>query len=46
MLHAVRIFPLSQDLTSKSSFDRDFEIKEVFIIVSAEWCCGLRVVHF
>lgn len=46
MLHAVRILPLSQDLASKISFDRDFEIKEVFLAVSAEWCYNLTVEHF
>lgn len=46
MLNAVRILPLSQDLASKIGFDRDFEIKEVFITVSAEWRYSLKSFAF
>lgn len=38
MLHVARILPLSQDLASKIGFDRDFEIKEVFVV---QWCYNI-----
>lgn len=36
MLHAVEILLISQELASKICFDRNFEIKEVFMTASAE----------
>lgn len=46
MLYGAKILPLSQVLASKIGFDTDFEIKEVFVTVSAERCYSPIVLLF